>query len=216
MMKSSLSQKTDIVCNENGYVTLVTVLGALLLLTVVSLSMISTSINDQQIVRNDKLTKRAFYLAEFGANEAAQLVENAATTDTDPTASLAWVQQTNRDYFESREYWRDPSNNYAWYTANSTVPPITLASIPSVSLFGAGAAVNAAQPNSNLEILDDNYLHNDDVHIASNFEGVAAGSSLKVTSTTGRLYAYHMFGMFSSQTNRMGESLIEEGYRKRF
>lgn len=213
---------SDTVNNEQGYITLVTVLGVLLLLTVISASMIDTSINDQQIVRNDKLNKRNFYLAESGAYEAAQGIENANTTETDPTASLAWVQNTLQIYFENRDFWRDPNNNYAWYTVNNlTLPNVTIASIPSANFYAiAGTPVpadgNQDQPDSNLEIFDNSATHRDDVHLAANFGGVAGGSSLKVTTTTGRLYAYYVFGMYSSQLNGLGEALIEVGYRKRF
>ncbi len=185
-----------ILSNEQGYVTIVTVLGILLLLTVVSLSMVSTSINDQQIVRNDKLTKRAFYLAESGANEAAQELENTVTTDTDPTGSLTWVQNlTSAVDFANKDNWRDPNTGYSWL-------PV---SIPSGNFI-----------NSNMQIFDNAGPHQDDVHLAAKFEGVAGGSSLVSTTTTGRLYAYYTLGMFSSQVNWLGEALIEEGYRKRF
>ena len=204
------SQAFNTANNEHGYVTLVTVLGALLLLTVVSLSMISTSINDQQIVRNNKLNKRAFYLAESGANEAAQQLENAPTTLADPIASLPWVQpDTSTIDFADKDNWRNPNTNYTWF-------PI---SIPSPNFYALAAPLpgpGANQANSNMEIFDSAAVHWDNIHIAARFIGVAAASSTKVTTTTGRLYAYYTLGMYSSQINLMGESLIEEGYRKRF
>lgn len=208
--------------NERGYVTIVTVTGVLLLLTVVSLSMISTSINDQQIVRNDKLNKRNFYLGESGANEAAQRIENAATTEADPTASIAWVvNQSDPAFFENKDYWRNASTNYAWYMANNLTPPnITIASIPSGNFYALAnptvANSNQVLAGSNLEVFQNAAVHRDDIHLAANFEGVAGGSSLVVTGTAGRLYAYQVFGMYSSQINGLGEALIEEGYRKRF
>ncbi len=206
---------------EEGYVTIVTVLGVLLLLTVISLSMMSTSINDQQIVRNDKLNKRNFYFAESAANEAAQAIENAATTTANPTANLAWIARASKDYFENRDYWRDASNNYAWYTVGSFVPSnIKIPSIPSGMFYGlsnpAVSNSNQSYSSSNLEVFDVAGQHRDDIHYAANFSGIPAGSSVKVTGSAGRLYAFHVFGMFSNQVSRLGEALIEEGYRKRF
>ena len=207
--------------NEQGYVTIITVLGVLLLLTVVSLSMMSTSINDQQIVRNDKLNKRNFYFAESAANEAAQAIENAATSIVSPTAGLAWVVQTSKDYFENSDYWRDASNNYSWYTVGSfVVSNIKIPSVPSGNFYGlANPAVANSNQNynsSNLEVFDSAGKYRDDIHYAANFSGVANKSSVKVTNSSGRLYAFEVFGMFSNHINKLGEALVEEGYRKRF
>jgi hypothetical protein len=183
----------------------------------------STSINDQQIVRNDKLNKRNFYFAESAANEAAQAIENAATTTANPTANLDWIAQTSKEYFENRDYWRDASNNYAWYNSpgGSFIPSnIEIPSIPSGMFYGlANPAVsnsNQSYNSSNLEVFDVAGQHTDDIHYAANFSGIPAGSSVKVTGSAGRLYAYQVFGMFSNQVGRLGEALVEEGYRKRF
>ncbi len=197
--------------NEQGYVTLVSVLGILFLLTIIGLSMINTAITDKQIVRNDALTKRNFYLAESGANEAAQEIENAATTESAPTAGLAWIDDTGIDFLD-KEKWRVSAAGYIW---DDTI------SIPSPNFYSiAGAPVaadsNATHAAANLKALYSSGSPRDDVHFAARFEGVSAGSSLKVTGTTGRLYLFYVYGMYSNQVNGLGEALIEQGYKKRF
>lgn len=206
----------QVVSSQSGYVTLVSVLGILLLLTIIGLSMVNIAITDKQIVRNDLLTKRNFYLAESGANEAAQTLENANTTIEDTTAGLSWVAESDEGIdFTERDTWLDSGDN-SWETTGSSV------SVPSAVFYNIAGTPdpstdsNTTHANANLTAFYNAAAPRDDIHFAAKSEGVSQGSSLVVTNTSGRLYLYYTYGMYSNQNSGLGEALIEEGYKKRF
>ncbi len=205
----------SVVRQEDGYVTLVSVLGILLLLTIIGLSMVDIAITDKQIVRNDQLSKRNFYFAESGANEAAQTIENANTTIDNITAGLAWVGSPGSPDFTKRSTWLAADNS--WVTGGPG--PISVPSAIFYNIAGTPTPAtdsNRTHANANLTAFYNSAVPRDDIHFAASSEGVAQGSSLVTTNTSGRLYLYYTYGMYSNQDSGLGEALIEQGYKKRF
>ncbi len=193
--------------NEEGFITVVTVILMLLLLTIVGVSSINNSVTESFIVRNNNLYTKNFYLAESAGYEASQLLENADLTSTNPTASLAWIipiatDMTDRDNWINDNGTATDFSDDAW-TVNSIRPE---------SFYTQNPGVNP----SNLEILLPGSYITDEIRLAAHFQGVTKGSSLKVTSKQGRLYGYNVYGMYSNLNAGLGEVLIEMGYRKRF
>jgi hypothetical protein len=182
---------------EEGFVTVVTVLMMLLLLTIVGVSAIDNAVIETSVVRNNAFYTRNFYLAESAGYEAAQRLENATLSDTNPTGSLAWIIPLATDmtlrsnWIDTNDAWTNSVRPESFYTATPTNP-------------------------SNLEILLPGSYVTDDLRLAAHFQGVAQGSSLKVTNQQGRLYGYNVYGMYSNLSQGFGEVLIEMGYKKRF
>ena len=194
--------------DEQGFITVVVVLLMLVLVTIIGVSAINMTTIESTIVRTDGLYKRNFYVAESAAYEAAQLLENTAMTETNPTGGVPWIVPTGTDMTDWTN-WRDDNGtatNFSddTWTANST---------RSEAFFTTDAVANPA----NLNMLLPPRLHTgDSVRLAAHYRGLAGGSSLKVTNEEGRLYAFNVYGMFSNLEAGEGEVLIEMGYRKRF
>ncbi len=193
--------------NEDGFITVITVLLMLLLLTIVGVSSINNSVTESFIVRNTGLYSKNFYLAESAGYEAAQRLEDADLTTTNPTGGLAWITPIATD-MSDRDIWFDLKgtadySDDVWEPANS---------VRSETFYTQDPAVNP----SNLEILLPGSYTADDIRLAAHFQGVSKGSSLKVTSKQGRLYGFNVYGMYSNLDAGLGEVLIEMGYRKRF
>jgi hypothetical protein len=194
--------------NEDGFITVVIVLLMLVLVTIIGVSSVNMSVIESAIVRSDGQYKRNFYIAESAAYEAAQRLENTVMTETDPTGGLAWIVPTTTDLTDWSSWIDDngSANDYDddFWTANST---------RSESFFTDNPGVDPA----NLNVLLPPRLHTgDSVRLASHFQGLAKGASLKVTNEEGRLYAFSVYGMFSNLAAAEGEVLIEMGYKKRF
>ena len=172
----------------------------LVLVTIIGVSMLDMSMIESLILRSEAQFKRNFYMTESAGHEAAQRLENADTTEIDPTASLAWVVPDTSDLTQYNT-WRDDQgtpDNYAddQWTVNS----ITTETLD----------------NSNREAFMAGEHNRDNLRLAAHFRGVSEGSSLKVTGTEGRLYAFNVYGMYSDLEIDQGESLIEMGFKKRF
>ena len=194
--------------DEDGFITVVIVVMMLILITIVGISAINLASIESSIVRTDGLYKRNFYLAESGAYEAAQRLENTEMTEIDPTGGVDWVIPVATDMTDSASWLDDNGtpNDFSddTWTANSMRPE---------SFFTSDPDVNAA----NLNILIPPGLHTgDSIRLSAVFVGVTSGSSLKVTNEDGRLYAFNIYGMFSNRAANEGEVLIEMGYKKRF
>lgn len=202
--------------NENGFITIVVVLLMLAIITIIGVSAINNSITESSIVRNDTLYKRNFYFAESAGYEAATRLENAALTETNPTAGIAWVQpyvspivfKQTADLMIQRAFWWNVNGTPTDYTDDTWVAGN---SVRSETFYTS----NPANP-SNLDILIPAIHTTDDIRLAGHFGGVAKKSSLKVTGPAGRLYNYALYGMYSDLAAAQGEALIEMGYRKRF
>ncbi len=193
--------------NEQGFITVVIVLLMLVLMTIIGISAINMSMVETMIVRSDGQYKRNFYMAESAGHEAAQRLENAVLTESNPTGGISWVVPLTTDMTEWSS-WRDNSgtaNDFSddSWTANST---------HSEAFYTVDPAVNPA----NLNVLMPGNHTTDNLRLAANFRGVAPGSSLKVTGPAGRLYAFGVYGMYSDLAANQGEVLLEMGYRKRF
>ena len=83
--------------DEQGFITVVVVLLMLVLVTIIGVSAINMTTIESTIVRTDGLYKRNFYVAESAAHEAAQLLENTAMTETNPTGGVPWIVPTGTD-----------------------------------------------------------------------------------------------------------------------
>jgi len=193
---------------ESGFITIITVLLMLVITTMIGISAIGVSMTESSIVRNDTLYKRNFYYAESAGFEAAQRLENATLTDEDPTGGIDWIIAENKDLTKRDTWWNKAGtpNDYSddsWVANNSVHSDVFYTDNPGVD-------------PSNLDILLPGSHTADDIRLAAHFRGVAAGSSLKVTTASGRLYSFNTYGMFSNMAAAQGESLIEMGYRKRF
>lgn len=193
--------------NEGGFITVIVVLLMLGLLTIIGVSALNMSMVESMIVRSDGQIKRNFYMAESASYEAAQRLENATLTEANPTGGIAWIVPTATDmtlwvnWLDDNGTANDFSDDF-WKT-NST---------RSESFYTTDASINP----SNLNVLMPGTHTTDNIRLAAHFQGVAQGSSLKVTNTSGRLYGFSVFGMYSELASNQGESLIEMGYRKRF
>ncbi|BHH82944.1 pilus assembly PilX family protein [Desulforhopalus sp. 52FAK] len=208
-LKNVQAEKGPSICHEaeGGFITIIVVILMLGLLTIIGVSAINMSTVESMIVRSDGQIKRNFYMAESGAYEATQRLESAATTETNPTGGVAWVVPTTTD-MTIWSNWLDnngTANDFSddSWTANSTRPE---------TFFTTDTVNNPA----NLDVLMPGTHTSDNVRLSAHFQGVAPGSSLKVTGAAGRLYAFSVFGMYSELATNQGEALIEMGYRKRF
>lgn len=186
---------------ESGFITIITVLLMLVIVTMIGVSAIDTSMTESSVVRNDTIYKRNFYYAESSAFEAAQRLENATVlTEEDPTGGIDWIIDETDDMAKSSNWLKSDGS----WEANRSVRS---------EIFYTG---NPGANPSNLDILLPGSHTADDIRLAAHFRGVSAGSSLKVTSAGGRLYSFNTYGMFSNLAAAQGQSLIEMGYRKRF
>lgn len=192
---------------EAGFITIITVLLMLAIVTIIGVSAIDYSNTESSIVLSDTLYKRNFYFAESAGYETAQRLENAALTLTNPTGGFAWIVPNTIDLTLRSSWWNEGiAGDYSddtWIAGNS---------VRSETFYTTNPVANP----SNLNILLPGAHNSDDIRLAAHFRGVSPGSSLVVTGATGRLYAFNVYGMYSNMAAVQGESLIEMGYRKRF
>ena len=186
---------------------MIVVLLMLVLVTIIGVSALNMTMVESMIVRSDGQYKRNFYMAESGGYEAAQRLQNATLSETNPTGGIPWIIDLTTD-MTLWNSWRNDSGTPSDFsddnwTANST---------PSQAFFTTNPGVNPA----NLNILMPGNHTTDNLRLAANFRGIAPGSSLKVTGPGGRLYSFGVYGMYSDLAANQGEVLLEMGYRKRF
>lgn len=189
--------------HQEGFITIITVLLMLVIISIVGISAINISIIENSVVRNDTLYKKNLFLAESAGFEAAQRLENATMNEENPTGGVAWLVSDSTDM----------ADRSSWLTAGGVW---TGNSVESETFYTALPVYKPGGNPSNLDILIPQVHTTDDIRLAAQFRGVASGSSLKVTSLSGRLYSFQTFGMYSNMAAAQGESLVEMGYRKRF
>jgi hypothetical protein len=82
--------------NEEGSVIVLSIL-VLVILTVIGLATSRTSTTEMQIVRNDGTYLQRFYIAESGAVEMAQILENEANLANLQNHTPAWLNNYPMD-----------------------------------------------------------------------------------------------------------------------
>lgn len=133
--------------NEDGSV-LIVALVMLVLLTLIGISATTTSQIETKIAGNERVFKRNLYLAEAGAMQTAQDLEERADPQADePT--LAWLHDIG---IVNEPYVRNNSN---WTNANSQVsiePNTTRFMASSEGLAGGSKGTSLNMTKSNIHV----------------------------------------------------------------
>jgi Tfp pilus assembly protein PilX len=186
----SLQKKTisNIAENEDG-IAIVSVLLILLLLSIIAVTMTNTTITDKSIVRSEAIFEQGFYLAESGASEGIQRLDN----ESDPEellAPLLTASSENKDLLVNQNEDAPEDDRKQLATDDNTD-----GTIDDHELI---AGMNPTDLSANTYRLV--------VQMPTGF-----GNSLALGQT--RQYEYMAYGV---SMNNKTTSMIKMGYRKRF
>ena len=99
----------QIINNEEGSAIVVALL-MIVLLTIIGVSSTNTTSVELQIVRNDHIYKRNFYLSEAAAMEAAQTLENETDRNLLMADGQPWLKDNTVDMAQLTNWKTDDSN----------------------------------------------------------------------------------------------------------
>jgi hypothetical protein len=176
--------------NDDGTV-IITALLILMLLTFIAFTATHTTRVEKAIVRSEAVTEQTFYLAESGAMEAIQKMEN----QDDPNNLLPDLLTIGSPNVNLLRKYQDPDD------ANNDLSNLDQ---------------NVAAGGDNDGVIDpDDFGETADIDTDTTFRAVvltkSSGDSLR--GGTSRTYSYLSYGYSEAQS---GRSLIKVGYKKRF
>ena len=177
--------------NEQG-VAIITVLLILVLLTITGIVATKTVINEKRIVRSDAIFEQGFYLAEAGALEGVQKLEN----ETDPEELLPNMGKLN--------------DNAGLITAVADIDD-PLSEAKNLDVDGDGDFDTADLEATGPGAFDVSETDTEGDSFRRVVQVPTGGASLALGAS--RIYEYMSYGM---TTSHGGQGIIKVGYRKRF